>query len=206
MTAEPNYSATAEEHMRNLVQFYADQDNMDELLKVAHTPVTLTDSVKRPERDYDFYEPIIVTKPDRVHIFPKTRIDSFVKIEGGEGVVIGRYVHVASFAHLNIGGGTLLIMDFAAVASGAKLISGSNQLDALSMSASAPQGLMDISKKITKLMPYSVVLVNSTVLPGVTLHEGAVLAAGGVATRDIPAWEVWGGVPAKFMFKREVKK
>lgn len=203
---EPNFSVTPEEHMRNLVQFYADQDNMDELLKVALTPVTLTDSVKRPERDYDFYEPIIVTKPERVHIFPKARIDSFVKIEGGEGVVIGRYVHIASFAHINIGGGLTLIKDFAAVASGAKVISGSNQLSALSMSAVAPGGLMDIQKKQTVLERYSVILVNSVVLPGVTLHEGAVLAAGGVATKDIPAWEVWGGVPARFMFKRTVTK
>ena len=163
------------------------------------------DLARRPD-SVEWYEPILVLKPEVVTLGEHARVDSFVKIEGGEGVVIGRYVHVASFAHLNIGGGTLLIMDFAAVAPGAKLISGSNQLDALSMSASAPHGLMDISKKITKLMPYSVVLVNSTVLPGVTLHEGAVLAAGGVATRDIPAWEVWGGVPAKFMFKREVKK
>jgi acetyltransferase-like isoleucine patch superfamily enzyme len=188
--------------MRDIEEFYKQHDALYE----RPAPVSLTDCVKRPERNYDFYEPIIVTKPERVTIYPKARIDSFVKIEGGEGVVIGRYVHIASFAHLNIGGGTLLIMDFAAVASGAKLISGSNQLDALSMSASAPAGLMDIQKKITKLMQYSVVLVNSVVLPGVTLHEGAVLAAGGVATKDIPAWEVWGGVPARFMFKREVKK
>jgi len=40
------------------------------------------------------------------------------------------------------------------------------------------------------------------VFPGVTLHEGAVLGAGGVATRDIPEWEIWAGVPAKFLMKR----
>lgn len=189
------------DHRKDINEFYRQQDE----LYTPSGPVTMTNAVKPPERDYDFYEPIIVTKPEKVSIFSKARIDSFVKIEGGEGVIIGRYVHVASFAHLNIGGGTLVIMDFAAVASGAKLISGSNQLDALSMSASAPGGLMDIEKKTTKMLPYSVVLVNSVVLPGVTLNEGAVLAAGGVATKDIPAWEVWGGVPARFMFKRIVK-
>lgn len=187
--------------MKDIVEFYHQQDE----LYTPSSPVSMSDTLK-VQKDYDFYEPVIVTKPEKVSIFPKARIDSFVKIEGGEGVIIGRYVHVASFAHLNIGGGTLIIMDFAAVASGAKLISGSNQLDALSMSASAPHGLMNIQKKTTKMMPYSVILVNSTVLPGVTLHEGAVLAAGGVATRDIPAWEVWGGVPARFMSKRIVKR
>ena len=184
-----------EQHMKDIVEMYRQQEEL-------YSQVSMTDHVKRPERAYEFFEPIVVTKPERVQIYPHARIDSFCKLEGGEGLLIGRYVHVASFAHLNIGGGTLIIHDFAAVASGAKIISGSNQLDALSMSAVAPGGLMDIQKKITKMMPYSVVLVNTTVLPGVTLHEGAVLAAGGVATKDIPAWEVWGGVPARFMFKR----
>ena len=192
-----------EQHMRDVVEFYRQQD---ELYKPTEPPIPMTETVKRPDRNYEFFEPIFVTKPEHVHIMPRARIDSFVKIEGGEGVVIGRYVHIASFAHINIGGGLTLIKDFAAVASGAKIISGSNQLSALSMSACAPGGLMDIEKKQTVLERYSVVLVNSVVLPGVTLHEGAVLAAGGVATKDIPAWEVWGGVPARFMFKRTVTK
>jgi acetyltransferase-like isoleucine patch superfamily enzyme len=36
-----------------------------------------------------------------------------------------------------------------------------------------------------------------TVLKGVTIGEGAVIGAGSVATRDIPDFEVWAGVPAK---------
>lgn len=200
MTTTP---AEREQHMQDIVEFYRQHD---ELNAASERPVPMTETVKRPDRNYEFFEPILVTKPEHVHIMPRARIDSFVKIEGGEGVVIGRYVHIASFAHIGIGGGMTLIKDFAAVASGAKIISGSNQLDALSMSAVAPGGLMNIEKKQTVLERYSVALVNSVVLPGVTLHEGAVLAAGGVATKDIPAWEVWGGVPARFMFKREVNK
>lgn len=191
------------DHERDIVEFYRQQEEL------YRTPPKSLTQVTTPEAalPYDFFEPIIVTgERTRLVIMPKARIDSFCKLECGEGLVIGRYVHVASFVHLNIGGGTTIIKDFAAVASGARIISGSNQIDALSMSAVAPGGLMNIQKKMTVLEPYSVILVNSVVLPGVTLHEGAVLAAGGVATKDIPAWEVWGGVPARFMFKREVKR
>ena len=149
-------------------------------------------------------EPVVITKRDRVTISPGARIDSFVKIEGGDGVHIGHHVHIASFAHINIGGGEVDILDYAAVASGGKVIGGSNQIDAISMSAVA--GVMQrVERKRTVLKKYSCVLSGAIVLPGVTLEEGAVLAAGGVATRDIPAWEVWGGVPAKFIKKREVK-
>ena len=36
---------------------------------------------------------------------------------------------------------------------------------------------------------------------GVNIGEGTVIAAGSVVVKDIPAWEVWGGNPAKFIKK-----
>ena len=41
------------------------------------------------------------------------------------------------------------------------------------------------------------------VLQGVKIGDGAVVAAGAVVTKDIPANEVWGGVPAKKIKDRE---
>ena len=35
------------------------------------------------------------------------------------------------------------------------------------------------------------------ILPGVRIGRGAVIAAGAVVTTDVPANEIWGGVPAK---------
>ena len=40
---------------------------------------------------------------------------------------------------------------------------------------------------------------NATVLPGVTIGDYAVVAAGAVVTRDVPAMTVAGGVPAKVL-------
>ncbi|WP_415837208.1 glycosyltransferase [Paenibacillus phoenicis] len=40
------------------------------------------------------------------------------------------------------------------------------------------------------------------VLPGVTIGEGAVVAAGAVVTRDVPPYTVVGGVPAKYISDR----
>lgn len=34
---------------------------------------------------------------------------------------------------------------------------------------------------------------------GVTIGDGAVIAAGSVVVKDVPSWEVWGGNPAKFI-------
>ena len=40
------------------------------------------------------------------------------------------------------------------------------------------------------------------ILPGVTIGRGAIVAAGSIVNRNIPAYEIWGGVPAKFIKER----
>ena len=45
----------------------------------------------------------------------------------------------------------------------------------------------------------------SIVLPGVTIGEGSVVAAGSVVTRNVESWTVVGGNPAKFIKKRVLK-
>ena len=39
----------------------------------------------------------------------------------------------------------------------------------------------------------------ATILSGVTVHDGAVIAAGSVITKDVPAYAIVGGVPAKII-------
>ena len=41
--------------------------------------------------------------------------------------------------------------------------------------------------------------VNVIVLKGVEIGAGAIVAAGAIVTKSIPAYEIWGGVPAKKM-------
>lgn len=43
---------------------------------------------------------------------------------------------------------------------------------------------------------------NAIIMPGVTIHEGAIVLAGSVVTRDVDAYTVVGGNPAKFIKKR----
>ena len=43
---------------------------------------------------------------------------------------------------------------------------------------------------------------SAIILPGLTLGEGAVVAAGAVVTKDVEPWTVVGGVPAKFIKNR----
>ncbi len=48
-----------------------------------------------------------------------------------------------------------------------------------------------------------VIGANATIVAGVRLNSGCVVAAGAVVTTDIPMNQVWGGNPAKFLMTLE---
>jgi acetyltransferase-like isoleucine patch superfamily enzyme len=39
---------------------------------------------------------------------------------------------------------------------------------------------------------------NATIMPGVRIGEGSMVAAGSVVTKDVPAWSLAKGAPASF--------
>jgi putative colanic acid biosynthesis acetyltransferase WcaF len=50
--------------------------------------------------------------------------------------------------------------------------------------------------------PYAWICARATVQPGVSVGEGAVLALGSIATRDLEPWTVYAGVPARKVKQR----
>jgi len=42
------------------------------------------------------------------------------------------------------------------------------------------------------------------VLRGARIGKGAIVAAGAVVVKDIPPYEIWGGVPARYIKKRDI--
>lgn len=57
------------------------------------------------------------------------------------------------------------------------------------------------SAKIT-IKDYVWIGVNATILKGVTIGEGAVVAAGTVVRKDVPPYTIVGGIPAQTIGKR----
>jgi acetyltransferase-like isoleucine patch superfamily enzyme len=163
-------------------------------------------SVDLPWPSVDIYAPVLVLRPEVVTIGAGARIDSFCKIEGGLGVSIGSWAHIGSFVSVNIGGGLMLIGEHVGIGSGARLLGGSNMPGTLSMSAASPAEMQHVLRKTTTIGAFAFVASNAVVLPGVTIGEGAVLGAGSVATKDIPPWQIWGGVPARYIKDRERTK
>lgn len=56
-----------------------------------------------------------------------------------------------------------------------------------------------------KIGDYVFIGPRAIILPNIKIGNGAVVAAGAVVTKDIPEYEIWGGVPAKKISDRKIK-
>ena len=62
----------------------------------------------------------------------------------------------------------------------------------------------DLVTRPVRICDNAWIAAKAIVLPGVTIGEGAVVAAGAVVTRDVEPWMVVGGNPARVIKKRVV--
>lgn len=197
----------------DVTRFLQDQDE----LAAGRTPQPAGDSVERHmQRQINairmgvnsiIFEPYCSTRNEKISVGERTRIDSFTKLEGGKGLQIGSDIHIASFAHINIGGGRTVLKDGSAVASGGRIISGGNQVDSISCSAVAKITEQVLGDGCVVLEKNACIYAGSTVYspPGKTviLGEGSRLGMHSFTMRSIPAGEFWAGAPAKFIRKVE---
>lgn len=141
------------------------------------------------------HEHILILRPELATIAPTARIDAFCKLEGR--VTIGEFVHVASFCHIGAGGGEVVFGDHSGCSSHVVICSGMPDLDYLHISAAdLPEHQHPLRMK-TVIGEHVVIFAGAVICPGVTIGDGAVIGAGAVVTQDVPAFEVWAGVPAK---------
>jgi acetyltransferase-like isoleucine patch superfamily enzyme len=112
----------------------------------------------------------------------------------GFRITIGKGCVINSGAVLDGRGATLRMGDFVDIAPFARIWTLDHDPDAPDHAARArPVSIGD----------YVWVSSGSTVLPGVTLGEGCVVAAGAVVTHDVLPWTIVAGVPARPIGQRQ---
>ena len=110
----------------------------------------------------------------------------------GRNLIVGDDVDFAYGVLVTTGGG-VTIGDRTLIGYGTKILSSNHVIPA------AHEPIFSAGHKNAPVMIANDVWIgaNVMILPGVSIGEGAVVAAGSVVTKDIPAWHVVGGVPAK---------
>lgn len=108
----------------------------------------------------------------------------------GKNIVIGNDVFINSGCHFQ---------DHAGIAIGDGALIGHNVVLATVNHALEPARKRENEYAPIIVGDHAWIGSNSTVLPGVTIGEWAVVAAGAVVTRDVEPYTVVGGVPAEFI-------
>jgi virginiamycin A acetyltransferase len=136
------------------------------------------------------------------------RISPLATVRGN--VSMGKYTYVSSFADIRGIGSATRIGNYCSVARGVKILS-SGQVHSLDAISTFPFYLIDRALKRGDFMSLKgdVVIgndvwvgVDAIILPGVQVGDGAVIGAGAVVTKDVAAFQIVAGVPAKLVRMR----
>ncbi|HKU28106.1 MAG TPA: acyltransferase [Candidatus Sulfotelmatobacter sp.] len=116
----------------------------------------------------------------------------------GRNLTVGDDVDFAHGVLVTTGGG-LQIGSRTLIGYGARILTSNHRIPPV------PERIFDAGHDEAPVVIGSDVWIgsNAIVLPGVTIGEGAVIAAGSVVTKDVAAWSIVGGVPAKTIRMRQ---
>lgn len=139
---------------------------------------------------------------ENLRIGSHSRIDAGTIIVASGPVSIGSHVHIGAHCYLQ-GRGGIRIGDFANVSSFVGLHSVSDDPSGTSLTnPTVPDAYKTLDIGEIVLGRHALVYTKSTLLPGTTLGEGAVIGALSLAGGDIPEWTIHAGVPARFLKAR----
>ena len=138
---------------------------------------------------------LMIVKLSGVVIGKNTRINMGVRLYDPNNIVIGEDCVVGEGVVLD-GRDKLIIGDHVDIASEVMIYNSQHDINSDKFEAvSSPVAVGD----------YVFIGPRAILLPGVTVGEGAVIAAGAVVTKDVEPYTIVGGVPAKPIGERNIK-
>ncbi|MBU0633352.1 acyltransferase [bacterium] len=120
-------------------------------------------------------------------------IDDFVIIYAKEKMHIGSFVHIASFSSIS-GGGELVMEDFSGLASGCRIVTGSDDFKEWGFgNPTIAEQFRNLKTGSVKIGKFAIIGTNSVILPNVVIGEGVSVAANSVVTKNLEPWGIYVG-------------
>lgn len=139
-----------------------------------------------------------------IHIGSHVRVDDFCVLSAGQGgIFFGDYIHLAVYVSV-IGQGRIELADFAGLSSRVAVYSSNDDYSGATLTnPMVPAAYSGVTHADVLLGKHVIVGAGSVIMPGVTLHEGAAVAALSFVNKDCEAFGIYSGVPAKRIMKRK---
>jgi len=120
-------------------------------------------------------------------------IDDFVFIYAKKKVRIGSYVHIASFTSIT-GGDSFIMEDFSGLSSGVRIFTGSDDFKEWGFgNCTIEEKYRNTERAPIHIGKFCVIGANSVILPGVSVGEGATVAANSTITKNLEPWGTYIG-------------
>jgi len=144
-----------------------------------------------------------ITWPHQVKIGSKCKLEHniYFKFDGiykpGPNIIIEDNVFIGAFTEFNIRK-SIRIKGNCLIASGVKFIDHDHGFSKENLINKQPGVELGITINEDVWIG-----VNAIILKGVEIQKGAIIAAGSIVTKNVPSYEIWGGVPAKKISERK---
>lgn len=126
----------------------------------------------------------------------KTKMGFHLDVRSPYRITIGAYSQINKRVLLDGRGGSLVIGNCVDIAQEVNIWTLEHDYNDSNYTAKGEPVIID---------DYAWIASRATILPGVHIGKGAVVAAGAVVTKDVPPMTIVGGVPAKIIGKRDVE-
>lgn len=123
-------------------------------------------------------------------------IDDFVFINASKsaGMEIGPYVHIAVGSSIS-GAGKFVMREFSGLSQGSRVHTSTDDYTSGGFgNPTIPNEFRNVRSSDVILERFAIIGANTVVLPGVKFGEGSSVGANSVISRNVPAWQVVGGV------------
>lgn len=139
--------------------------------------------------------------PETISLGDNVRIDDFCILSGL--INIGSYVHVSAYSAI-YAREQVTIMDYSGVSPRVTIFSATDDFggDYL-IGPMAPGGSTNYISGPVLLEKFVQIGASSVILPNLTIKEGSVVGAMSLVNKDLAAWGIYAGIPAKRIKERK---
>jgi galactoside O-acetyltransferase len=141
--------------------------------------------------------------PERMSIGRETRIDAFCVISASrDGLRLGRNVHISAHCVI-VGQAPVHIGDFCTISVRCSIFSSNDDDSGAAMAnPTLPEQYRLAADAPVRIEDHVIVGTGSVILSGVTIGRSAAVGALSLVKRDVPAFAIVAGVPARIMGER----